>query len=117
LSAADLSEMAAIAAQSLTAPCTVSRPTLTIDALGGQSTVWTTVATTVCRVTADRARAAERVEADRDTARDRANIDLPLSVDVRAVDRVTVAGRTFDVLGVSAGTFDVTRRCSVVEVT
>ena len=116
LSPAELADLGALVVASFDGVASISRPTLTVDALGGRSRSWAVVAASVpCRLVPSRS-ADERIEADRDTGRVSATLELPAGTDIGRADRVTVAGRVFEVLGVEARTLELVRRCPVVEV-
>lgn len=84
--------------------CTIQRATTSTNAIGGQSPVWSTVATIAAHSVGPVGRSpAERVIADKLTAEHIATISLPAGSDVRQGDRIVSGGRTWGVAGIVSG--------------
>lgn len=114
-SATELDAMRSTLEASLPDTAQVRRKTLTSDGMGGQTESWATVATVACRV-APSGRPEERAVAERLASVSVWTVTLPALTDVRAVDRLVVGARTFEVVGVLARSDEVGRRVVCVEV-
>lgn len=101
----------------LTESAQVQRATTASDGYGGQTASWGLVATVSALRTTTGLRPDERVIAERLTAHQTFVILMPSGTDVRNGDRVVIGTRTFEVVAVLSGGFEVLRRVMVVEVT
>jgi head-tail adaptor len=116
LSTDDLVAMRTTLEDSLPDSCQVSRKTATSDSAGGFTESWATVATVDCRVSASGRSPQERAIADKLTGVSVWTITLPASTDVAIADRLVVGTRSFEVAGVLARSYEISRRVVCVEV-
>ncbi len=110
LSEDEIAAMRATATASLPETIEVQRATRAADGAGGSTVSWQAVATYPARL-APAGGEEEREFAGRVAGRSLWRITLPAKADVRLDDRVAVGGRTFEVLGVRARSFEVCRVC------
>ena len=108
LSADEIAAMRATLVASLPEVASIERPTRVPDGAGGSTVSWQAVATYPARL-APAGGEDEREFAGRVAGRSLWRITLPAEADVRLDDRVAVGGRTFEVLGVRARSFEVCR--------
>jgi head-tail adaptor len=108
LSADEIAAMRATATASLPETIEVQRATRAADGAGGSTVSWQAVATYPARL-APAGGEDEREFAGRVAGRSLWRITLPAEADVRLDDRVAVGGRTFEVLGVRARSFELCR--------
>jgi len=108
LSEDEIAAMRATATASLPETIEVQRPTRVPDGAGGQAVSWSPAGTYPGRL-APAGGEDEREFAGRVAGRSLWRITLPAEADVRLDDRVVVGGRTFEVLGVRARSFEVCR--------
>jgi len=108
LSEDEIAAMRATATASLPETIEVQRPTRVPDGAGGETLTYGNVATCPARL-APAGGEDEREFAGRVAGRSLWRITLPALADVRLDDRVVVGGRTFEVLGVRARSFEVCR--------
>jgi len=101
---------------SLPDSCQVSRKTTTSDGAGGQTESWGTVVTVACRVSPTGQSPQERAIADRLSGVSVWTITLPANTDVTIADRLVIGARAFEVAGVLARSYEVSRRVVCVEV-
>lgn len=116
LSSAEFQAMQATATGALPDSGTILRPTVSNDGMGGQSQDWNAVGTAVCRVRPSTS-PDERPTAGKVTAYTDWVITFPGGTDVRSQDRVQAIGRTFEVVGPLAGSWDIATRVACAEVT
>lgn len=116
LTAAELADMRSVQAEAQPGTCVISRKTLTADGMGGHTETWAAVGTVTGRVWPATESGAERLIADRITETDAWVITLPYATDVVAKDRITSAGRTFEVFNAIAHDWETARRVVAVEV-
>lgn len=91
--------------------CSLERNETTSDGAGGLSDEWTPVATNQpCRLGPLGNYPEEREIAARLTDTTLASLVFPANTDVRARDRATVAGRTFEIIHVTAYPSELLRR-------
>lgn len=107
----DLVRMRSLAQRALTEPAVVRRAALTPDGAGGHAVAWSVVSTTVGRVAPAGATPRERLIAEREGVESLWNVSLPDAADVRAGDRIEIAGRVFVVVDVLKHTWNVLRLC------
>ena len=100
LSASDLAFMRSTVVASFPDVVTISRLVRTPDAAGGTTTVWSTIATVQGRLM--NAGGQEIPIADSITQQDDQGLTLPYGTDVTEKDRVAVQGLTYEVVAVSA---------------
>lgn len=115
LSADEIAGMRATLVASLPEVASIERPTRVPDGAGGETLTYGNVATCPARVSPAGAEE-EREFAGRLAGRSLWRLTLPAETDVRLADRVAVGGRTFEVLGVRARSFEVCRVCLAVEI-
>ena len=108
LSADEIAAMRATATASLPETIEVQRATRAADGAGGQAVSWSPAGTYPGRL-APAGGEDEREFAGRVAGRSLWRITLPAEADVRLDDRVVVGGRTFEVLGVRARSFELCR--------
>lgn len=108
LSEDEIAAMRATATASLPETIEVQRPTRVPDGAGGETLTYGNVATCPARL-APAGGEDEREFAGRVAGRSLWRITLPAEADVRLDDRVVVVGRTFEVLGVRARSFELCR--------
>ncbi len=116
LPADELAAIRAEASAALPETVEVQRPTATADGAGGQAVSWSPAGTYPGRLAPAGPLDVEREFAGRVAGRSLWRITLPALADVRLADRVAVGGRTFEVLGVRARSFEVCRVCLAVEI-
>ena len=118
LSEDEIAAMRATATASLPETIEVQRPTRVPDGAGGETLTYGNVATCPARL-APAGGEDEREFAGRVAGRSLWRITLPAEADVRLDDRLLMrglGGRTFEVLGVRARSFEVCRVCLAVEI-
>lgn len=91
---------AEIAAAALPNPCVLQRGTRTTDGLGGTTTAWSPVASTVCLVSLHTDEL-ESTVADRLKDRPAYRVRIPAAVEAELDDRLVVDGRTFEVVAIA----------------
>ena len=115
-SATEMAAMRATLNASLPDTCVVSRKTTTSDDAGGFTESWNTVITVACRIAPTGRSPQERAIADRLTCVAVWTITLPANTDVTIADRLVIGARAFEVAGVLARSYEVSRRVVCVEV-
>ena len=108
LSADEIAAMRATLVASLPEVASIERATRVPDGAGGETLTYGNVATCPARVSPAGAED-EREFAGRVAGRSLWRITLPAEADVRLDDRVVVGGRTVEVLGVRARSFELCR--------
>ncbi len=117
LTAAELTAMRATQAEALPDSGTITRATLSSDGAGGQSESWGTGSTVSCRLGRLGQSGEERAIAERLTGVTPFVVTVPTGTDIRPEDRITIAGRTFEVAAVLAtGAWETALRVAVTEV-
>lgn len=119
LSTADLDAMRATLDASLPDSCQVVRRSTVPDGAGGTTDTWANQGGAVaCRLSpvSRSDRLAEREVAGELVAVTYWTLTFPDATDVTERDRVTVAGRTFEVTSVGTRSWEISRRVLVVEV-
>ena len=97
--------------------CVVSRPTETIDELGGLSQSYATVATVACRVAAGPFRDVEFVRNEQVRGITDWIVTLPAGTDAENSDRIVHGGDAYEVVSVlSGGSYETARRLGCVKV-
>lgn len=115
ITADQLSAMQSTVAATLTETATVKRKTLAPDGMGGTTETWATVATVACSRSTGVSQA-EQAVADRLSVVRPWVVRVPAAADVTNKDRLVIGGRTFEVVSLSGGTIDVSRRLLCQEV-
>lgn len=117
LTAEDVACVREALAESLTDVCSISRPTDTADAFGGQARTWSTVAASVpCRIAPETRRPVEEGREGRFAVIGDYVVTLPAGQDVTERDRIVIGGVTYEVLGVRYRTNELLRRVACVKV-
>lgn len=114
ITTAELADMRAVQALTLTEAATVKRHTLASDGQGGVSETWATVATVGCRVSPITSND-ERLLGGRLVEGVMQRVTLPALTDVRLADRIGVGGREFEVLAVALHSQETARVVVCVE--
>ena len=112
LTADELTGMRETQALALPDTATITRPTRVSDGAGGFTTTPATVATAACR--AARSRPREILGGEREVTLADWTLTFPYGTDVQAGDTVTSSGRTFQVIGILAGSWETARRAYCV---
>lgn len=119
LTSGELAKMRATNEDALPETGTVQRPSTTRDAMGGSDETFVTVATVAMRIDpfARIAGTEEVREGNRITSIGPWIITMPRDTDVRVMDRIVVAGRTFAVQQVGDRSWELSLRvfCSEVK--
>ncbi len=115
LSATEIADIREAIEASLPETVEVQRASRVADGAGGQTVTWSPAGTYPGRL-APAGGEDEREFAGRVAGRSLWRITLPALADARLADRVAVGGRTFEVLGVRARSFEVCRVCLAVEI-
>lgn len=115
LSAVELTAMRAVQSDTLPDTAVISRNTPTSDGMGGWTDAWAAVGTVDGRL-APSGGGAESLMAERITDTDAWNITLPYGTDVTAKDRVSIDGRSFEVVTVLPKSWETARRVVATEV-
>lgn len=102
LSAADLAFVQSVSALTHTTACQILRRTLTSDGMGGNTTVWNTIATVNCRIAPVVSRTVEQVDQQRIELLSRWSIALPVGQDIDIKDRIVANGITYEVAAFAA---------------
>jgi head-tail adaptor len=102
ISAADLAAMTAQLTASMPDTVLIQRKTLTSDSAGGQTAVWSTVATVAGRVSPSQFPPWEKLFADRVGSHSNWTVTVPAGTDVRTEDRLLAGTRTLEVIEVRA---------------
>ena len=114
LTGAEIADMRSTLNRTLPDTAVISRPTQVVDAAGGFTQTWATVATVACRVAV--ASGGEQVIAGKLDAVGTWTITLPALTDVAAADRIAVGSRTFEVgLPLRPRSWELSRRVLVTE--
>lgn len=119
LTATELASIRADEQTAMPSTCTISRNTPSSDSQGGDTAVWTDIATGVpCRLSPLFPRGAvEATTGERTLAEFRFLLTLPAGTDIEAKDRVTVTGAAdggpHEVIGVTDRTPELVRRAEV----
>lgn len=117
LTSDEMEAMRAVQSAAMPDSCTVKRLTLTSDGAGGQSESWDTSATVSCRLGRLGQSGEERAIAERLAAMTPFVVTVPTGTDIQPEDRITIAGRTFEVVAVLAtGVWETALRVAVTEV-
>jgi len=117
LNTAALAGLQSVAAYALTASCAIVRDTEVSDGAGGQTPTPVTVATVACRISLTGGQMpAERELAARLQVAAPYTVRVPAGTDVRETDRIVSDGRTYQVVGVIAPTWEVVRKAICEEV-
>ncbi len=116
LSTADLTSMRAQIALSLPETCSISRNTPASDGMGGWSESWANLATGVACRLSPAGSTTEGELAARLAAESGWVITLPTGQDVTTKDRLSVGTRLFEVVGVLARSWELSRRVVATEV-
>ncbi|MGQ9809704.1 MAG: head-tail adaptor protein, partial [Armatimonadota bacterium] len=80
------------------------------DGAGGFTETWTPVATAACRLSPLGQTPQEQVIAARLTNISGWVVTLPALTDVRPTDRLVIGSRTFEVVGILTGSWEISRR-------
>lgn len=117
----ELSAMRQAVIHALPDSAEVRRASATSDGLGGQDIAWTTIATLSCRLSLPTAGVPGMSMLGQMLGERIANrvifvASFPANSDVRDGDRIIVDGRTYEVLSVINGSWEIARRAIVVEV-
>lgn len=116
LSAAELTAMQGVQAQTMVTPCTVAHRAYTPDGAGGQEETLT-LNTHTCRLAPSQNMPDYQVFAGRANEGLLWRLAFPAGTAVHKEDKVLVGDRTFEILGVLApATFETARRVVAVEV-
>ncbi len=113
--ATEVAAMRATATASLPETVVVQRATAAADGAGGRAVSWSPAGTYPGRL-APAGGEDEREFAGRVAGRSLWRITVPAEADVRLADRVSVGGRTFEVVGVRARSVEVSRVCLAVDI-
>lgn len=119
LSAGDLARMRATLNASLPDGGTVWRYTSASDSQGGYTNTYAAIGTANCRISPLQGQsggANEPVAADKVTGVTEWMITFPQGTDVLAADQIRSGGRTFEVVGPFARSWELGRRVRAVEV-
>lgn len=117
LSTAELSAMQSTIDAALPDSFEIHRNTRTSDGSGGMTSSWASVATVSGRLSPPFGPAGdEKAEAGKTRATRRYVLTLPDSTDLRTTDRVVFGSRTFEVVGVTRRSWELSRRVDLVEV-
>lgn len=100
LTAAQLTAMRAVQAQTFDKSAVVTRRTVSQDAAGRPSAADSTAATVACRLSPGQASDRERVEAGRVVGQTLWRVTVPALTDVRLSDKLVIGARSFEVLAV-----------------
>lgn len=119
LSASELASMRSTLNSSLPDGGTVYRYTGAADGQGGETQTFAAVGTAACRISPARdlaSSATEPVAGDKLTSVTEWIVTFPQGTDVLAADQVRSGGRTFEVVGALARSWELGRRVRAVEV-
>lgn len=117
LEAADLAWMQDLQQQALPGTAVILRCTLTPDGMGGQTEAWQAAGTAIARLYGQNSRAVAELASNgaQVIAVTRWYVTLPAGTDVTAADRLSVAGRLFEVTEVNNDQdWRTALRCAVV---
>jgi hypothetical protein len=123
LSATDMAQIRAAVTGIFPDSCQVKRRAIAADGMGGQtSTLNNQGSPTACLVKILRNQPSEGIIAERAAGRDVLEVIVPANVDVLEKDQLAVtlafstpANRTFEVIAVRYGSFEIERKCYCVE--
>lgn len=118
VTAADIACLSEAVADALPDVGSISRPTDTPDAFGGQMRTWTTIATNVpCRLAPETRRPVEEERGGVLVAVGDHVITFAAGTDIAERDRVVIGAWTFEVVGVRLrGALELTRRAVCMKV-
>lgn len=114
LTAAEVADLQALQAESLTGSASILRSTATPDGMGGQTVGWATAATVSCRIMpATRASSMKfAVTAGMPQETMMWMVVLPAGTDVRVADRLQIGGLAYEVSAVQGPrTYETGRMC------
>ena len=114
ITTAELTDMRAMQALTLTETATISRKGSVSDSMGGYTDTWGTASTTTARIAPANSRDVG-ILGGRIVEGTVLKITLPAGTNVTQSDRIVIGARSFEVLAVSAHTVETARVCLCVE--
>lgn len=116
-SAAELADLQDLAVSVMPDTAQVQRPTVTDDGAGGSTAAYAAVGGPVpCLLGARNLTASEAPTAGRLGITTLWDVQVPAGTDVRAADRLSISGRTFEVVSLLTGSYPVAVQLTAAEV-
>lgn len=103
--AAELADLRSEQNAAMPDTCVISRPTLSQNDIGEETSSYATSSTVACRLAARTAASydTERTIGDQWSAFHRWDLTVPYGTDIQTTDRVVIGSRTFEIDSVDAG--------------